>query len=236
MNPHPRRTPLRLGITAIVVVVASALVLPAAAGNVKGPPFKYVFKVTALDVDGTYTAHGSTASSHLHLDGSSKKKWISWFGPKPTLGPGTLISTAALYLTGQASYSSPDQSCASKFTYKSSRSHPVRAVFVLDTFTFKDLRIRVDVEKFPIARALPGQDSGGAFSGTGDRCGKAEVRWFDTAHAIVPASVLTNAQFAVVASRHETFEDDGEAIDWTMKLTVKRLRYHLINCATESGC
>ena len=111
----------------------------------------------------------------------------------------------------------------------------MRSAFLLDPFTFKYLRIRVEVGDFPIARALTGQDSGSAFSGVGNRCGKAEVRWYDSGKATVPMSVLTKPQFVVVASRHEKLED-GEAIDWTLKLTVKRLRYHRIDCATESGC
>ena len=223
----------------LVALVLTSLSIPAAnagSSQSKGKPFKYTYRVTAVDVDAEYRAAGSTATTHLRLDGPSKMRWISWFGPNPRGGVPTQVSAAVLYLTGQASYSSSDPSCASKFTYKSSRSHPVRSVLLVDTVTSKKLRIRVEVGDFPIARALRGQDSGSAYSGYSNRCGKAEVRWYDTAQAIVPASVMTKPRFVVVASRHEKFTEDNESIDWTVKMTVQRLRYHLIDCATESGC
>ena len=222
--------------------LAAAFILVPSAGNAASvaptaaKPFKYTYRVIALEVDAEYRAAGSTATTHLRLDGPSKERWISWFGPKPKGGVPTQVSVAVLYLTGQASYSSPDPSCASKFTYKSSSSHPVRSVLLVDTVTSKNLRIRVDVGDFPIARALRGQDSGSAYSGYSNRCGKAEVRWYDTATAIVPASVMTKPRFVVVANRHEKFGEDNESIDWTLKMTVKRLRYHLIDCPTEPGC
>jgi hypothetical protein len=233
---------MRTGCIWTGIATGAVLVLVAPAGHAArsaaeaSKPFKYTYRITALDVDAEYRAAGSTATTHLRLDGPSKKRWISWFGPKPMGGAPTQVSAAVLYLTGQASYSSPDPSCFSKFTFTSSRSHPVRSVLSVDTVTSKKLRIRVEVGQFPIARALRGQDSGSAFSGYENRCGKAEARWYDNAQAIVPAAAMTKPSFVVVANRHEKFAEDNESIDWTLKMTVMRERYHLIDCATESGC
>lgn len=227
-----------------LVVVLMAFVLPSAsgyaAGGAKGtPPFKYTYRITHLTVNAEYTAYGSKASSRLRLDGPSKLKWISWFGPNAKGRAGTYISVAALFLTGEASYSSPDPSCASQITYKSSTSHPVRATFQL--ISFNRVRIRITVRKFPIARAFAGRDSGPATSDYSNRCGSAQVRFYDSAEAVVLSSVLAKPSFVITDSRRESFESHegiagANSIDWTLEMMVKRIRYHLIDCATEPGC
>lgn len=194
-------------------------------------PFKYTYRITALEVVAEFKDHASKATTRLRLDGRSKMRWLSWFGPKPMGGTPTTISVAALYLKGEASYLSPDPSCGSRFEYSSSRSHPVRAALWLDQRV--PTRIRVEVHKFPLARALAGQDAGNPDSER--RCGEAKVLRYDSAEAVVPLSVLKKPRFTVVDHHRDSY-GGVESMDWTLRMTVQRLRYHEIDCATEPGC
>jgi len=225
------------------LALGAALALAGTAGHASdtsasqaAKPFKYTYRVTDLTVEAQYTAFGAKATSRLWLDGPSKMKWVSWFGPNPKRLPGTLISVAALYLTGEATYSSLDPSCASSLEYKTSKSHPVRSSFLLDTRNPRRLRLRVEVQKFPIARAFPGKDGGPEMSEHPNRCGKALVRWYDEAEGVLPTSAMTRPSFVFTDSLRLKLEEFGETIEWTLRMTVKRIRYHLIDCATESGC
>ncbi len=223
---------------AVGVIALMAFVVPSAtvhaAGTAPGAaPFKYTYRITDLTVAAEFKSWQATVKTTLRLDGPSKMRWISYFGPKPLARP-TQISVAVLYLTGKATYSSDDPSCGSKLEYRTSRSHPVKASLLVDTTTSNSLRIRISVDKFPLAVPLPGKDSGDPQYEYPNRCGEAAVEWYDNAASIVPGSVMTKSSFTVDAGRKETF--GVESVDWRLKMTVKRLRHHLIDCPTEPGC
>ena len=222
-------------LAALALSAASASAEPA--GVSAAQPFKYSFRIAKLDVTATLTYGQSKVVSRGRLDAPSNERLLSWLGPKPTLRarPRT-IAVAALNLVGKADYSSPDTSCSSTLPYRSSPTHPVKASLHLDSVTWREPRIRVDLSKFPL-----GAPTGGKDAGTQDtypnKCGKAEVGWWDTAEGVVPLSVLSRPSFTFTAHRKERFEDPGiESIDWTVAMTVKRVKYHAINCATEPGC
>jgi hypothetical protein len=226
------------------IALGAVLLLVAPAGNAAETaagvtkPFKYTYRITDLTVNAEYKTYGSKATSVLRLDEPSKLKWISWFGPDAKGRAGTYLSVAALYLTGEARYSSPDPSCASHLQYKTSKSHPVTATVQL--YRFNPLRLRVVVRKFPVARAYVGRDSGPETSGEDDRCGTADMGLYETAQQFVFPEALKKPSFVLTDSLRTSWPTDfipGEdSIDWTLKMTVKRVRYHLIDCATEPGC
>ena len=65
-------------------------------------------------------------------------------------------------------------------------------------------------------------------------CGKVE-KSAESATKILPYSVLAKKSFTVVAEQHQVLED-GEGLDWTLKLTLKRIAFRSISCAAAKGC
>ena len=234
MNGKPLSRPLLVG------VVLAAFVVPAATGHAAGtasgtPPFRYVFRITALDVTATLTAGNAKTDVRLRLDGPSRKKRLSWYGDKPLLPP-ALMADAAMHLHGEATYSSPDPTCAQTLDYRPSPSHPVRSdLWIGQQISHGPLRLYVAVRKFPLAIPVPGQDAGIESS---ERCGKPQVRWYDDADGTLPLRVFSKPSFTFVAHRKERFDEGGgiDSIDWTLRMTVKRLRYQRIDCRREPGC
>jgi hypothetical protein len=194
------------------------------------PPFKYTYRITGLTFEAEHRGYGATATTRLRLDGPSKLQVLSWFGPKPTGGVPRAVSVAALFLEGEVAYSSSKPGCSSRYAVRSSRSHPVKSTLVIDPFTYKTPRIRVSVGRFPVARSSPGDPDGDPRG-----CGTGELRGSESAQSIVPASVMEKPRFVVSTNGRWSY-GGAEFTEWKMDLTVTRLRYHLIDCATESGC
>ena len=92
-----------------------------------------------------------------------------------------------------------------------------------------------DHEFFKLAEPIPGQDAGLPFSGS-ERCGDLEVGWYDNADGTAPLSVFQKPVYTFVDRRHARLDEPEGSVDWTVRMTVKRLMYHRIDCATESGC
>jgi hypothetical protein len=220
--------------------VLATLVLAEATGYAAGkatgtPPFRYVFQITALDVDATLTAGTAKTDVRLRLDVPSRKKWLSWYGDKPLVPP-ALMADAALQMRGEAAYSSPDATCAQTLEYRPSPSRPVRGdLWIGQQRSHGPLGLYLQVRKFPLAIPVPGQDAG---IDSAERCGKPLVRWYDTANGTLPLRVFSRPSFTFVAHRKERFDEGGgiDSIEWTLKMTVKRLRYQRIDCRTEPGC
>jgi hypothetical protein len=217
------------------LVVGLAVAATPAAGAKGTPPFKYVFRVTAVDVTATITYGKAEATSRLRLEGPSKMKWLSWFGDKPR-GRATTMADAALYFRGQAAYASADPTCAQRLDYRSSKRKPVKGdVWFGQTSAKAPFRVYWALRDFPIAEPIPGQDAGLPFAGS-ERCGKPEVRWYDNADGTAPLAIFQKPSFTFVDHRHERLDEPEGSVDWMVRMTVKRLSYHEINCATEPGC
>jgi hypothetical protein len=223
----------RLAVAAFVLGLTIALT--PAAGAKGTPPFKYVFRITAVDITATITYGKARATSRVRLERPSKTKWLSWFGDKPKGRP-TTLADAALYFRGQAAYSSTDPACAKTLDYRSSKTHPVKGdVWFGQPNARAPFRVYWALRDFPIAEPIPGQDAGLPFSGP-ERCGNLEVGWYDNAEGTAPLSVFQKHGYTFVDRRHARLDEPEGSVDWTVRMTVKRLTYHRIDCATEPGC
>ena len=123
-----------------------------------------------------------------------------------------------------------------KLDYRSSKSKPVKGdVWFGQATTKAPFRLYFAVPNFPLAEPIPGQDSGLPFTGSA-QCGKPEVRWYDNADGMLPLSFLQKPSMTFVAHRQERLDEPTGSVEWTLRMTVKRLSYHKIDCATEPGC
>lgn len=199
-----------------LVLVASAL----GSTEVKRPKsFTYTFRVTAVNLDATFTTGKAKAHTTLHVDAPSRPRtltWVTGLRPNNTNGIGPTVVT----LVGHAVYSSPDPTCASTRPFHSKRPTPVAV------FAFTD-PARVYVQKFPVAVAHPGADGGPTWAQYG-KCGTPVFDWFEDATVNVPVSHLDRPTLTVRATRHSPNLGDGEGIDWTLRVTLERIAYKLL--------
>jgi hypothetical protein len=232
MSTRRVRVPWRRGLLQLlgaVIVLASSASVAAGAGPKAGQPLAYSFRITVLDVTATFTKGKSTVKTRLRLEGPSRERTLVWVGRK--LGPSMSgIGPTLVSLAGEATYSSPDPGCSGKLALRSSRARSVPV-----TLFYFGTRVHVYVQKFPLATVLPGRDSGVSDDPSLGRCGTPLFDWYETANIFRPPAVFRSPSFTVTAQRKERFED-GEAIEWTLRMTVKRIRLRLIDCNTHPGC
>ena len=200
------------------------------------PPFKYLFRVTALTMTSTLTYQQSKATTRYRLERPSESRWLTYLGRKPLPGARPRQTAApVLPVVASATYSSADPSCTQTIEFRPSKRRPLQArLFLTHTWTASP-RVRVSMDNVPLAAPAPGKDSGDP--NQQGKCGKPVFDWFDNAAEVVPASLLSKPSFTMTFQRKERFADPGiESIDWTVKMVVQRVRYRTINCATEPGC
>ncbi len=209
-------------VTGVGVLLCALLLVasPLASTEFKRPKsFTYTFRVTAVTLDATFTAGKAKAHTTLHVDTPSRPRtltWVNGLSPNNTNGIGPTVVT----LEGRAAYSSADPTCAQTRPFHSKRPTPV-VIFALSD------PARLNVEKFPVAVPHPGADGGPTWAQYG-KCGEPVFDWFDEANIKVPVSAFSRPTLTVTATRHSPNLGDGEGIDWTLRVTLKRLAYKLL--------
>ena len=218
------------------LILASSSVGQAAPARTEDtPPFKYLFRVTALTMTSTLTYQQSKTTTTYRLERPSESRWLTYLGRKPLPGARPRFTAApVLPVVAKATYSSSDPTCTQTIEYRPSKRRPLQARLFLGQFG-EQVRVRVTMDNVPLAAPAPGKDSGDP-NQTG-KCGKPVFDWYDNATYAAPASALAKPSFTMTFQRKERFTDPGiESIDWTVKMVVQRVRYRTINCATEPGC
>src|SRR5262249_309703 len=146
----------RTGVAVASGVVVCALLIGASAvasTEIKRPKsFTYTFRVTAVNLDATFTTGKAKAHTTLHVAAPSRPTTltcVTGHSPNNTNGIGPTVVT----LEGQAVYSSADPTCGSTRAFHSKHPTPVAILAFTDPAT-------VYVQKFPLAVAHPGADGG----------------------------------------------------------------------------
>ena len=219
-----------------LILVSSPAGQAAPARTQATPPFKYLFRVTALTMTSTLTYQQSKATTTYRLERPSESRWLTYLGRKPLPGARPRFTAApVLPVVAKATYSSADPTCTQTIEFRPSKRRPLQArLFLSHTWTASP-RVRITMDNVPLASPAPGKDSGDP--NQKGKCGKPVFDWFDNAVDVVPASLLSKPSFTMTFERTERFTDPGiESIDWTVKMVVHRVRYRTINCAKEPGC
>jgi hypothetical protein len=222
-----------LGLSLILVSSSAGQAAPARTQAT--PPFKYLFRVTALTMTSTLTYQQSKATTRYRLERPSEARWLTYLGRNPLPGARPRQTAAPIVpAVATATYSSSDPSCTQTITFRPSRRRPLQARIFIGRYSAQ-LRVQVYLDNVPLATPYPGKDSGDP--NQKGQCGRPVFDWFDNATDVLPASVLPKPSFTMTFERKERFTDPGiESIDWTVKMVVQRVRYQTINCATEPGC
>jgi hypothetical protein len=199
------------------------------------PPFKYLFRVTALAMTSTLTYQQSKAITRYRLERPSESRWLTYLGRKPLPGARPRQTAAPVFpAVATARYSSSDPTCTQTIEFRPSQRRPLQARLFLGQYGAQ-VRVQVSLDNVPLAAPAPGKDSGDP--NQQGRCGKPVFDWFDNATDVLPASVLPKPSFTMTFQRRERFTDPGiESIDWAVKMVVQRVRYRTIDCAKEPGC
>lgn len=178
------------------------------------PAFVYTFRVTAVDVTATFTNGPHRATTQLRLAGTPKTRTMAWRGKRDHSNSNGVAATT-VSVAGTGTYGNGDPNCARTFPVAARRPILISFVLVgaLDPVVTRP-GIYVAVRKFPLLTAYPDSES----------CGKALLDWYDNAKKTYPLGVLARRSFTLQRSRKERFED-GEAIDWTLRMTVRRVAY-----------
>jgi hypothetical protein len=207
---------------ALPLALAAAFVfaVPAAAAgplNARAtPPFSFTFRISSATLVATYTLRGAQAATTLHIAAPTPAEQLAWVG-KPN---GENVRTPRVTFVGESDYTSADPSCASTRPFHSQHPTPVAL------FTFGN-SIHVTVQRFPLATTSDGVDNGDTVA-SAPRCGASVFDFYDDADVVVPFRDLSRPSFTVTATRHTPDLGSGQAVDWTLTVTVRSLDFHLL--------
>jgi hypothetical protein len=215
-------------------VLAGALVCAgyaAGATATEVAPFEYRFRVTAVTLTSTFTKDGATATTALRLGSVPKAKSMTWWGTKgagrgiPWNGVGALN----VRMAGTVTYSGLENpACNGMVTLDTSRWRPISASIAL-AYSWSPARARLSAGagRFPVATIYPRRGGAGE---TG-----ALTWWQPGAVGMRLFSVVRQPGFSISTSNRETF-DDGSTLEWTARMTVRRIRYRQIDCRRTQWC
>jgi hypothetical protein len=223
------RSRLKVLLLALVVGLATAgAAAPAVGHDVK--PFSYSFVVTSVTANGIFTINGATSTIHVHLTAPTKKIQLVWLG-KHAAGSSNGCGSAQITFTGQASFVDPTlPSCNKTFPITSAGSSPGVGI------TLANARNRVVthptfyvlVGRFPMITGAPSTDG---------VCGRVRKDWWETAHGSFPFPAIVKKK-AFVLRDARPLEDigDGESVEWTLEMHVRKVRFIPISCKKAKGC
>lgn len=221
--PHSR---IKVFLLALVVVLATAgVATPAATRDVQ--PFVYSFRVTSVTVTGTFTFEDASTTTRIRLTRPSGKVHMAWRGKRDG-GLHNGVGATGVAFVGDATHTSNDPACSRTLTVTSASVNP-SASLVLTNARGRVVRnptVHVRVGKFPLVTGYPARNG---------VCGKVKRDWWDVASRTFPFRILKQGGFTFRKHYQEAF-DDGEAIDWTLEMKVKRIRFQPISCAEAKGC
>jgi hypothetical protein len=191
-------------------------------------PFMYRFQVTAVTMNATFTNGSATATTELHLSSRPKQKSLNWYGKKNYFSANGAASTL-LRLAGTATYSGLAESCNVSVPLDSSRWKPIFASLLVTNARDPVVRhptISASAGRFPLATTYPRR--GGA-------CEAGALPWYEGGFAVRPLSVVHHAGFSFAYTSSKQIED-GSLLEWTVKMTVRRLSYKAIDCRHSQLC
>jgi hypothetical protein len=214
----------------IAVVLALVLSGSTAAGVAKDvPPFIYTFQVRAVQVHAVFAQGGATATTDWHLASLPKRKSLSWWGKKNYSNANGAVS-ALLRLTGTATYAGLPGTCNTTVTLDSTRwKYPIFASMIVGNArdaVVTHPTLGIGVGRFPLATIYPAR--GGA-------CENGALPWWDGANGSLPLGTVRKASFSFSAHSSKNIED-GATVDWTVKLSVRRIAYRAIDCSHSQLC
>jgi hypothetical protein len=203
----------------------------AAAATKEVAPFEYRFQVTSVTLTATFTMGEATATTQLRLTTLPKRKSMTWYGRKGPAGslPWNGVGVVVVRMTGTVVYSGLDQaSCNGTVTLDTSRWRPVYAgVSLAQSWDAPRAKLSASAGRFPVATIYPRR--GGA-------CENGVLTWWQPgAVGMRPFGVVRQPGFSISTSNRETF-DDGSTLEWTARLTVRKIRYRRIDCRHTQWC
>ncbi len=221
--PHSR---IKVFLIALVVVLATAgVAAPAATKDVQ--PFAYTYRVTSVTVTGTFTFEDASTTTRIHLTRPSRNVSMAWRGKRDG-GLHNGVGATAVAFVGEATHTSNDPACNKTLSVTSKSVTPLVSMVLTNARgrVVTNPTVHVRVGKFPLVTGYPARNG---------VCGKVKRDWWDVASRTFPYRILKQRSFVFTKQYKETF-DDGEAIDWTLELKVKRIRFQPISCAEAKGC
>jgi hypothetical protein len=223
---HLRLEVLLLALLALLATAGVAA--PAATRDVK--PFSYSFVVASVTATGTFAINGATSTIHVHLTAPTKKLQMVWLG-KHAPGSSNGSSGAQIRFTGEAVFTDPTMpSCNRTFPITSAGSHPLVAMILgnaRDPVVTHPIFYAM-VGRFPMITGYPSRDG---------VCGKVSKDWWETAHGSFPFPAIAKKK-AFILRDHHPLEDlgDGESVEWSLEMHVRRVRFFPISCQKAKGC
>jgi hypothetical protein len=220
-----RRALFVLGVALVVAGYA-----PAAATK-EVAPFEYRFRVTSVTLTSTFTKGGATATTALRLASLPRPKSMTWWGTRGVGRgiPWNGVGAVTIRMAGTVTYSGLENpACNGTVTLDTSRWRPISASLVL-TNSWRPARARLSAGagRFPVATI---------YQGRGGACEAGVLRWWQPgADGNVPFAYVRRAGFSVARSNTETFDDES-TLEWTARMTVRRVYYRPIDCRHTQLC
>jgi hypothetical protein len=217
--------------TLVVYVAALAWAGYAAAAAAKEvAPFEYRFQVMSVTLTATFTKGAATATTELHLGSLPKRKSMTWYGrsgPARAM-PWNGVGQVTVRMAGTVTYSGLDPACNGTVKLDTSRWRPVYAgVSLAQSWNAARARISAGAGRFPVATIYPRR--GGA-------CEDGVLTWWQPgAVGMRPFGVVLQPGFSISTQNRETF-DDGSTLEWTARMTVRKVHYRLIDCRRTQWC
>ncbi len=224
--PHIR---LKVLLVALPVLLATAGAAGSAATkDVK--PFSYSFVVTSVTATGTYTINGATSTIHVHLTKPTKKVQLVWRGKRDG-GTKNGSGSSQITFVGEAAFTDPSMpSCNRTFPITSAGSHPFAGLLLGNARerVFTHPIIYVMVGRFPMVTGYPAHDG---------VCGRIRKDWWETAHGSFPYPAIVKKKGFTLRDRQPLRDlGDGESVEWSLEMKVRKVRYIPISCEVAKGC
>jgi hypothetical protein len=226
---------VRGGIAAVVLGLALALAPAAGSRAAKEvPPFAYVFRITSITINGTFSHGAESATTTLHLGTPPPQRTLSWWGKH---GGGMYNGEGAtrVYLAGTITYSGLDPVCSGTIDVAMPKSYSVVAAIYLGDArdpVVTHPTIRLEFGKFAIGDIYPNASG---------KCANA-LDFYQDAQDVKPFSIVGAPGFTFNAKHDESFDDDAFTdgvqtnFHWTASVTVRKVKYFLIDCSHTQLC
>ena len=233
-------------LVAVAAVVALSAVAgrPATAQPDAIAPFAYTFRVVGFSMTATLTYAKTSATIRYQLLRPSTPKTLYYYGPHPT-NPGAAwkgsFASPIADVAARATYTSPDPTCTGKTIEYKPAGNKIVQVFVQLLPPRRTLqRVSAGVGRIPLATPHPGQDGSQPNNSTEPqpKCGEPHMGdWYQDEVGYAPATRLVNSRITATGHHQERFTDPGiESIDWNLEVTLQRVGYHKLDCATNPAC
>jgi len=225
---------------AVCMLVAVLLVAaPSAVAKPEQPiaPFVYEFRVVGFSATATLTYATTSATIKYRLLKPSIARTVAYL---PRSGSRIRFAAPIVDVVAQATYTSPDPSCTGRtIQYRPAGNKIVQVYVGLDPLSGTVRRVKSEVTRIPLAIPFPGQDGVGT-EGLEPlpRCGRPEMgHWYQDMEGFAPVRLLSRPRVTISGRDSTQFTDEGiESIEWSLDVTLQRLKYRPIDCAKHPGC